>query len=72
MQVTTYYVTRKTMKFEPEAQALVDLINDTSCGNGDNHSWNAMRAQLDASIDRDTQQRLGIAVVAEQSEAEED
>lgn len=74
MQITTYYVTRRSMTVgaDADAAALVDYINDTGAGNGDNRSWNATRARLDELLDADTQSRLGVAIEAEQSEAEED
>lgn len=74
MQITTYYVTHRlpTDFADADAAALVDLINDTGYGNGDNRSWNLMRAQIDALLDPETQRRLGVALVAETIEAEED
>jgi len=74
MQVTTYYVTHApaASHIDAEAIALVDLINDVGYCNGDNRSWNAMRAQLDALLDAETQGRLGVAIEAEQSEATDD
>lgn len=74
MQITTYYITHKAPAgfLDVDALALVDLINDTGYGNGDNRSWNAMRAQVDALLDGETQRRLGIALESETSEADED
>ncbi len=70
MEITTYYVTHKAA--DTDTKALLHLINDTGAGNGDNRSWNALRAQIDALIDAETQRRLGIAIEAEQSEATDD
>lgn len=74
MQITTYYVTHRlpTDFADADAAAMVDLINDTGYGNGDNHSWNAMRARIDEVLDAETQRRLGVALVAESIEADED
>lgn len=73
MQITTYYITHKPAGLvDADTLALVDLLNDTSFGNGDNRSWNAMRAQLDAMLDAQTQERLGIAIDAERLEADDD
>lgn len=73
MQITTYYITHKPSGLvDADTLAAIDLLNDTSFGNGDNRSWNAMRAQLDAILDAQTQERLGIAIDAEQSEADDD
>jgi hypothetical protein len=72
MQTTTYYVTQKARSLDTAAAATVHLINDTSCDNGDNRSWDAMRAKVDALFDRDTQGRLGIRIEAEACEPAED
>lgn len=72
MQITTYYVSHKAGIDDIDAKALVHLINDTGFGNGDNRSWNAMHAQVNALIDADTQDRLRITIKAEQCEASTD
>lgn len=74
MTVTTYYVTHKPLAYnlDAEAIALVDTINDEGFGNGDNRSWNTLRARVDASFDTDTQRRLGIAIETESREVEDD
>lgn len=72
MQITTYYVSHRPGIEDLDACSVVHLINDAGFGNGDNRSWNAMRARVDAQFDADTQKRLGIAITAEQSEAPTD
>lgn len=72
MQITTYHVSHKAGIQDVEAKALLHLINDTGFGNGDNRSYNALRAQIDALFDADMQHLLGIRIEAEQSEASED
>lgn len=72
MQITTYYVSHKAGIEDIEAKALLHLVNDTGFGNGDNRSYNALRAQIDALFDADTQHLLGIRIEAEQCEASED
>jgi hypothetical protein len=74
MQVTTYYVTQRIAAGfnDADAAALINLINDVGAGNGDNRSWNAMRAQVDAALDTDTQRRLGVFIEPLVSEADDD
>lgn len=74
MQFTTYYVTQRAAagRFDADAAALVHLINDTGAGNGDNRSWNAMRARLDATLDAETQRQLGITIESVDCEADDD
>jgi len=72
MQITTYYVTHKAGQIDADARAGLHLINDTAFCNGDNRSWNAMRAQVDALLDKDTQRQLGVMIEAEQCESFED
>lgn len=74
MTITTYYVTRKAQAgfADMEAQALIHCINDTTFCNGDNRSWNATRAHLNALMDAETQTRLGVVIEAEECEAGDD
>ena len=68
MTITTYYATHKLGRSDAEADALIHLINDLSEGNGDNRSWDATRAHINALTDSDTQARFGITIEAEQRE----
>ena len=68
MTLTTYYATHRLGRSDAEADAIVHLINDVTAGNGDNRSWDAMRAQINALTDSDTQQRLNIIIEDEKSE----
>lgn len=68
MTITTYYATHKLGRSNAEADAIVHLINDLTAGNGDNRSWDAMRAQINALTDSDTQQRFNIVIEDEKSE----
>jgi hypothetical protein len=68
MTNTTYYVTHTLNRPDPEANAIVHLINDLTFSSGDNRSWDATRAHVDALTDADTQKRFGITIEAEQSE----
>jgi hypothetical protein len=68
MTITTYYATHKLGRSNAEADALIHLINDVTAGNGDNRSWDATRAHLNALTDADTQTRFGITIEAEQFE----
>lgn len=72
MQITTYYVTHKAGHKDADARAHLHLINDTAFCNGDNRSWNTMRARVNDQIDQETQLRLGVVIEAEQSEAFDD
>ena len=65
MTITTYYATHKLGRSNAEADAIVHLINDLTAGNGDNRSWDAMRAQINALTDPETQQRLNIIIEEE-------
>jgi hypothetical protein len=71
MTLTTYYVTHRPER-SAEAGAIVHLINDRASETGDNRSWDAIRAQVDALADAETQQRLGIAIEAEHNEVHAD
>lgn len=68
MTITTYYATHKLGRSNAEADAIVHLINDMTAGNGDNRSWDAMRAQINALTDTETQQRLNIIIEEENFE----
>jgi sirohydrochlorin ferrochelatase len=68
MTNTTYYVTHKLGRSDPDANAIVHLINDLAFTSGDNRSWDATRAHVDALADPDTQRRIGIMIEAEQTE----
>lgn len=68
MTITTYYATHKLDRRNAEADAIIHLINDTTYGNGDNRSWDAMRAHIDALADPETQQRLKITIEDERIE----
>jgi len=72
MTVTTYYVTQQRGHADAEASARVHLINDMAHGSGENRSWDATRALVDAMFGGDEQERLGVRIEAEQSEAESD
>lgn len=74
MQITTYYAIQnpRSGQVDADVQALLHFINDTSSGNGDNRSWNTMRARIDAELDRQTQERLGIGLEIQQDEADDD
>ncbi len=74
MTITMYYVTHKTKVgfADMEAQATIHRINDMTFCNGDNRSWNATQAHLNALMDAETQKRLGIVIEAEECEAGED
>lgn len=65
MTITTYYATHKLGRSNAEADAIVHLVNDLTAGNGDNRSWDAMRAQINALTDPETQQRLNIIIEEE-------
>jgi hypothetical protein len=68
MTITTYYATRRPGHSDRETDAIIHLVNDLTAENGDNRSWDATRAHLDALTDADTQSRLGITIEAEQYE----
>ena len=68
MTNTTYYVTHKLEHSDPEANAIVHLINDLTFNSGDNRSWDATRAHVNALADADMQRRIGITIEAEQTE----
>ena len=68
MTITTYYATHRLGRSNAEADAIVHLINDMTAGNGDNRSWDAMRAQINALTDTETQQRLKIIIEEEKFE----
>ncbi len=72
MTITTYYATHRLGRPHAEADAIVHRINDLTAGSGDNRSWDAMRARIDALADADTQARLGISIEAESFEAVEE
>lgn len=68
MTITTYYATHKLGRSNAEADAIVHLINDLTAGNGDNRSWDAIRAQINALTDAETQRRLNIIIEEEKFE----
>jgi nicotinamidase-related amidase len=68
MTLTTYYATHTLGHRDAEADAIVDMVNDLTAGSGDNRSWDATRARVDALADSATQRRLGIVVEAETHE----
>jgi hypothetical protein len=68
MTVTTYYATHRLGRSNAEADAIVHFINDLTAGNGDNRSWDAMRAQINALTDSETRQRLDIVIEEEKCE----
>ena len=70
MTITTYYATHRLGRAHADANAIVHLINDVASGTGDNRSWDATRAHLDALADAETQRRLGITIEAEHCELE--
>ena len=72
MTITTYFVTRKPGRSYAEADAVIHLVNDLAADNGDNRSWDATRADINALVDPDTQARLGIIIQAEQFELMDD
>jgi hypothetical protein len=68
MTFTTYYATHSAAQNRNEANAIVHHINDATAASGDNRSWDATRAHLNALADSETQARLGITIEAEDSE----
>ena len=72
MTITTYYATHKSGRTHRDADAIVHRVNDMTAESGDNRSWDATRAHIDALADSATQQRYGIAIEAEQFELEGD
>ena len=68
MTITTYYATHRLDRPHPEADAIVHLINDLTHANGDNRSWDAMRAHISALTDPETQRRLNIIIEEEKCE----
>jgi len=68
MTLTTYYATHTLGRPDPEADAIVHRVNDLTAGSGDNRSWDATRAHVNALADPATQKRLGITIEAEQFE----
>jgi len=66
--ITTYYATHKLGRSNAEADAIVHHVNDVTAGNGDNRSWDAVRAHIDALTDPETQQRLKIIIEEEKFE----
>jgi len=68
MTLTTYYATHSAAQNRNEANSIVHHINDLTEASGDNRSWDATRAHLNALADSETQARLGITIEAEQSE----
>jgi hypothetical protein len=68
MTITTYYATHRLGRSNAEADAIVHHINDLTAGNGDNRSWDAMRAHINALTDAETQQRLSIIIEEEKFE----
>lgn len=72
MTITTYHATHQLGHANRDADAIVHLINDTTAASGDNRSWDATRAHINALTDPDTQQRLGLGIEAEQYELVDD
>ncbi|MBI4985832.1 MAG: hypothetical protein HZC24_10965 [Rhodocyclales bacterium] len=72
MTITTYYATHKLGRSNPEADAIVHLVNDVTAATGDNRSWDATRARINALADADTQIRLGIVIEDEMFELHAD
>jgi hypothetical protein len=68
MTITTYYATHRLGRSNAEADAIVHFINDLTSDNGDNRSWDAMRAQLNALTDSETRQRLNLIIEEEKFE----
>ena len=68
MTITNYYATYNLGRSDFEAEAIVHHINDLTAGSGDNRSWDATRAHINALADADTQRRLGITIEAEEFE----
>ncbi len=68
MTITTYFATHKLGRSNAEADAIVHHINDLTAGNGDNRSWDAVRAHIHALTDPETQQRLNIIIEEERFE----
>ena len=68
MTITTYYATHSLGRSNAEADAIVHLINDLTAANGDNRSWDAMRAQINALTDSEMRQRLDIIIEEEKFE----
>jgi hypothetical protein len=68
MTFTTYYATHSAAQNRNEANAIVHHINDVTAASGDNRSWDATRAHLNALADSETQARLGITIEAEDNE----
>ena len=48
MTLTPYYATHSAAQNRNEANAIVHHINDLTAGSGDNRSWDATRAHLNA------------------------
>ena len=69
MTITTYHATHGLGRSHAEANSLVHTINDMTAGNGDNRSWDAVRAHVDALADSATQQRLQISIEAEKHDS---
>jgi len=69
MTITTYYAAHRLGQSHAEANAIVHLINDLTAGSGDNRSWDAMRAQVNALVDSETQRRLNIILEEEKNES---
>lgn len=68
MMTTTYHVAHQAGRSDAEAAATIHFINDTAFSSGDNRSWDATRALVNALFDANEQERLGISIEAEQSE----
>ncbi len=68
MTITTYYAAYRQGRSNAEADHIIHRINDLTADNGDNRSWDAMRAHINALTDPETQDRLGITIEAEQFE----
>lgn len=72
MTITSYYVQHEANRADADARATIHLINDLASSGGENRSWDATRALVDSLLDGETQERLGIRIEAEESEAETD
>lgn len=68
MTITTYYANCSQYRRNPQADAIINFVNDLTESNGDCHSWDAVRAHIDALIDADAQKQLGITIEAEVAE----
>lgn len=68
MTITTYYANCNITRRNAQAEAIINFVNDLTESNGDCHSWDAVRAHIDALIDTDAQKQLGITIEADVAE----